>query len=184
MMFFEIIMIAVGLAMDASAVSLAAACCGHASDRRAVFRLSFHFGLFQFMMPVIGWYIGIRFVSLISHFDHWVAFGVLVFLGLKMIRSGFGDPECRNSTDPSRGWDLVVVSVATSIDALAVGLSLALLDVRIWYPALVIGLVTMTMSVVAILVGKRLGLLFGKKMEIVGGMVLIFVGLRILLEHL
>lgn len=184
MSFVEIIMIAIGLAMDASAVSLAAACCGFTGNARAMVRMSFHFGLFQAVMPVIGWFVGSRFVEAISRFDHWIAFGVLLVLGVKMIHAGFQPAECRRSGDPSRGWELLVVSVATSIDALAVGLSLAFLDVTIWYPALVIGAVTMIMSVTAMLAGRKLGLLFGRRMEIFGGLALVFVGIRILIEHL
>ncbi|MCD4654076.1 manganese efflux pump MntP family protein [bacterium] len=184
MNFSEILLLGCGLAMDASAVSLSAACCGFASTRRATFRLSFHFGLFQFIMPVIGWFIGIRFVTFISAFDHWVAFGVLGFLGAKMIRSGLKSPSCPVLKDPSRGWELVMLSVATSIDALAVGLSLAFLDVSIIGPALVIGLITSILCVIAIQIGTSLGMLFGKRMEIVGGIVLVIVGLRILYTHL
>jgi manganese efflux pump family protein len=184
MSFTEIILIAIGLAMDAAAVSLAAACCGFAAHPRAVFRLAFHFALFQFMMPILGWLIGSRFVAIISSYDHWVAFVVLVILGAKMIHSGWSHQSSSCMRDPSRGWELVILSLATSIDALAVGLSMAFLDVQIWYPAAVIGLVTLAMSVTAIKAGKYLGAMFGKKMEIVGGCVLIFVGLKILSEHL
>ncbi len=179
----QIILIAIGLAMDASAVSLAAACSGYADTRRAMFRLAFHFGLFQFIMPVIGWFIGSRFVHFVSTFDHWVAFAVLAFLGAKMIRAGLSSSDIRPSGDPSRGWTLISLSVATSIDALAVGLSLALLDVGIWRVAGMIGLVTMSLSVTAIIAGRFLGLLFGKKMEIFGGIILIVAGLRILIVH-
>jgi manganese efflux pump family protein len=183
MSFVQIILIAVGLAMDASAVSLAAACSGYADTPRAMFRLAFHFGFFQFIMPVIGWYIGSRFVNIVSAFDHWVAFAVLVFLGAKMIRAGLSSMEIRTSEDPSRGWTLVSLSVATSIDALAVGLSLALLEVGIWRVSVMIGLVTMSLSVTAIIAGRFLGILFGKKMEVFGGTVLIVAGLRILIVH-
>jgi len=180
----EIILIAVGLALDAAAVSLAAACCGFAAHPRAVFRLSFHFALFQFMMPILGWLIGNRFVAIISNYDHWVAFVVLAILGVRMIHSGWSNHPSNCMRDPSRGWELIILSLATSIDALAVGLSMAFLDVQIWYPAVVIGLVTLAMSITAIKAGKFLGVMFGKRMEIVGGSVLIFVGLKILSEHL
>jgi putative Mn2+ efflux pump MntP len=174
----DIIVIAVGLAMDAAAVSLAAAASGFAKDGRAVFRLAFHFGLFQFIMPVIGWFLGVGFVSYFKAFDHWIAFGLLVFVGGRMILSGM-DTEKPLKNDPSRGMTMVMLSVATSIDALAIGLSLAMLEVNIWYPSVIIGIITGCLSLLAIGIGKRLGVLFGKRMEIVGGLILIFIGSRI-----
>ncbi len=176
----DIIVIAVGLAMDAAAVSLAAAASGFAKDGRAVFRLAFHFGLFQFIMPVIGWFLGVGFVSYLKAFDHWIAFGLLLFVGGRMILSGMDSSEETIKKDPSRGMTMVMLSIATSIDALAIGLSLAMLDVNIWYPSVMIGIITAGMSLLAIGIGKRLGILFGKRMEMVGGMILIFIGSRII----
>ncbi|MBU0971575.1 MAG: manganese efflux pump MntP family protein [Proteobacteria bacterium] len=175
----DIMVIAVGLAMDAAAVSLAAAAGGFAKDGRAVFRLAFHFGLFQFMMPVIGWGLGVGFVSYLKAFDHWIAFGLLSFVGSRMILSGMDDKDATLKKDPSRGMTMVMLSVATSIDALAIGLSLAMLEVNIWYPSAAIGIITAAMSLAAIAIGKHLGALFGKRMEIVGGLILLFIGLRI-----
>ncbi len=183
MSLLEILLIAAGLAMDASAVSLVAGACGAAKGRRAAFRLAFHFGLFQFMMPVIGWFIGSRVAGLISRFDHWIAFALLAFVGARMIRSGF-DHLAVCPPDPSRGMTLITLSLATSIDALAIGLSLAMLRVGIWQPSVIIGLVTATLSLIAIQLGKRLGTAIGKRMEIAGGALLILIGLRILLSHL
>lgn len=181
---FEIIFIAIGLAMDASAVSLAAAAAGFAKERRAIFRLSFHFGLFQFMMPMIGWALGISFVSYFKAFDHWIAFLLLAFIGGRMIQEGIDKSDETYKKDPSKGMTMVMLSVATSIDALAIGLSLAMLDVNIWYPSAMIGIITAAMSLIAIKVGTRLGTLFGKRMEIVGGVVLMVIGCRILFSHL
>jgi putative Mn2+ efflux pump MntP len=177
---FDIIVIAVGLAMDAAAVSLAAAASGFAKDGRAIFRLAFHFGLFQFIMPVFGWFLGIGFVSYLKAFDHWIAFGLLLFVGGRMVLSGAGGLEPAHKKDPSRGMTMVMLSIATSIDALAIGLSLAMMGVNIWYPAVIIGIVTGCLSLLAISIGKRLGVMFGKPMEIVGGLILIFIGSRIL----
>ncbi|MGD0265689.1 MAG: manganese efflux pump MntP family protein [Candidatus Methylomirabilota bacterium] len=182
--FIETLMIAVGLAMDAFAVSLAAGTSGRAIGRRAAFRLSFHFGLFQFMMPVIGWFLGAAIAPQISSFDHWIAFALLVFVGVRMIRSGFDDRAETFATDPSRGLALVVLAIATSIDALAIGLSLAMLRIKIWYPSAVIGLVTSGLSLFGLRMGTRLGARFGKRMEIVGGAILTLIGLRTLLLHL
>ncbi|MCP3872857.1 MAG: manganese efflux pump [Desulfobacteraceae bacterium] len=181
---FEIIIIAIGLAMDASAVSLAAAAAGFAKDGRAIFRLSFHFGLFQFLMPVVGWFLGISFVSYFKVFDHWIAFFLLAFVGIRMIIEGMNKDSESQKKDPSKGMTMVMLSVATSIDALAVGLSLAVLDVSIWYPSIMIGVITTGMSIVAIKIGVKLGVMFGKRMEIFGGIVLLIIGGRILFSHL
>ena len=181
---FEIIIIAIGLAMDASAVCLAAAAAGFAKDARAKFRLSFHFGLFQFLMPVLGWFLGISFVSHFKAFDHWIAFFLLAFVGIRMIREGMDKSSAIQKKDPSRGMTMVMLSVATSIDALAVGLSLAMLDVNIWYPSIMIGVITTAMSLLAIKAGAKLGMMFGKRMEIFGGLILILIGCRILFSHL
>lgn len=169
--------------MDAFAVSLGAGAGPHARGRRAVFRLSFHFGLFQFLMPVAGWFAGARVVGFVEGVDHWIAFGLLAFVGGRMAAAGLGhDPEARRG-DPSRGWTLVMLAVATSIDALAVGFSLALLKVSIWLPALVIGVVCAALSVAGVRLGRVLGAVVGKRMEVVGGLVLIAIGVRILLVH-
>lgn len=181
---FEIMIIAVGLAMDASAVSLAAAAAGFATDARAKFRLSFHFGLFQFFMPVLGWFMGIRFVSYFKAFDHWIAFFLLAVVGIRMIMEGMASSPDIQKKDPSRGMTMVMLSVATSIDALAIGLSLAMLEVTIWYPSIMIGVITTALSLLAIHIGTRLGTLFGKRMEIFGGLVLLLIGSRILFTHL
>jgi len=181
----EIIMIAVGLAMDAFAVSIASSVIIGKVSRRQVFRLAFHFGLFQAMMPVLGWLAGRSVQEYIQHWDHWAAFGLLLFIGVKAIYSALKNDEAgNNNADPSRGLSLVVLSVATSIDALAVGLSFAMLRVNIWYPSAIIGVVTAGLSVVGVLLGGRLGLRFGRKMEILGGAVLIVIGVKILLEHM
>ena len=181
--FFEILMIAVGMAMDAFAVSLGAGASGHARDGRAIFRLSFHFGLFQFLMPVIGWYLGSTVAPYIATVDHWIAFGLLAFVGGRMIRAGLDANQEVLAKDPSRGLTLVALCVATSIDALAIGLSLAMLRVTIWYPSVVIGVVTGGLSLVGLHLGTQLGTRFGKRMEIVGGVILVAIGLRLLVSH-
>lgn len=180
----EIVLIAVGLAMDAFAVSLGVGTTHHARGYRASIRLSFHFGLFQALMPIIGWYAGKTVAPYIAAVDHWVAFALLAFVGVRMIRSGM-DPEAEiHDSDPTRGFTLVLLSVATSIDALAVGLGLAMLGVTIWYPVVVIGVVTAFLSLLASRLGSRLGLRFGKIMEIIGGDVLILIGVRVVISHL
>jgi len=179
----QIILISVGLAMDAFAVSLAAGTLTCVQCKRARFRLSFHFGLFQAFMPVIGWFLAHQVVHYIKAVDHWIAFALLGFIGVKMIYESLHPDDKTQLTNPSKGWSLVMLSIATSIDALAVGLSLALLGVEIWVPALYIGVITASMSLAGIHLGKKLGEKFGQIMERIGGIILIFIGLRILISH-
>jgi putative Mn2+ efflux pump MntP len=170
--------------MDAFAVSLGVGTCGQANDRRSVFRLSFHFGLFQALMPVIGWLAGTTVDQYISRFDHWVAFGLLSYVGGKMIWQGVKGDGAAYMEDPSRGKMLIILAVATSIDALAVGLSLAMIQVPVFIPALVIGVVTYALSLIGLKMGCRLGEKFGQRVQILGGLILIGIGLRILVSHL
>jgi len=172
------------MAMDAFAVCLGVGAARQNNEPRATFRLSFHFGFFQFLLPIVGWFAGLTVVRYIEAYDHWVAFLLLAFVGGRMIWSGFNGDEETHKNDPSRGWNMVLLSVAVSIDALAIGLSLALINVDIWYPAVVIGVVTGLMSLLGLRLGNRLGKKFGKRMEMIGGVVLIVIGLRIVLEHL
>jgi putative Mn2+ efflux pump MntP len=176
--------IALGLAMDAFAVAIGAGLqlCG--ATPRQVFRLAWHFGLFQALMPIIGWLAGRTVSEYIEPVDHWIAFGLLTFIGGKMIYEAFQHDEEAEVCDPTKGWRMVMLSVATSIDALAVGLSLALLGTSIWWPALVIGIVAGVMTVIGMELGKRFGALLGRRMEIVGGLILIGIGVKILVEHL
>lgn len=186
MSLLDILFLAVGLAMDAFAVSIGVAIQGHVKGLRPAFRLWFHFGLFQFLMPVTGWYLGIRLAQAIEAFDHWVAFILLAYVGGKMILSGLRGERNQTSpapSDPTRGWSLVGLSVATSIDALAVGFSLAMLQVNIWYPSVVIGLVTALLSFIGVELGNRLGRKIGHRAEIMGGAFLVLIGLRILFTH-
>lgn len=184
MAFFDILLIALSMAMDAFAVSLGIGTTRLAVAPRSLFRLSFHFGLFQFFMPVLGWLAGSSFAHLISSFDHWLAMGLLTFIGGRMIRSGLDSEVVTYVRDPSRGWNLVMLAVATSIDALAIGLSLGMLQVGILYPSLVIGAVTASLSLLGLLIGHRLGQRFGKRMAVIGGVILVGIGLRILISHL
>jgi len=184
MLLIEIIIIAVSLAMDAFAVCISASSTGMICDRRAKFRLSFHFGLFQFMMPVIGWFIGLNILTYIAFIDHWIAFALLAYVGIRMIQESQNDNTDIQKSNPSRGINLVILSIATSIDALAVGLSVGILDLEIWYPSFLIGIITAGLSLIGIQLGQKLGRRFGKRMELIGGLVLIGIGLRILITHL
>lgn len=177
------LLIALGLAMDAFAVSLGIGTTGK-TNPRAIFRLAFHFGFFQSLMTTIGWLLGSTIVEFIAAFDHWVAFVLLFYVGINMIRSGL-KPELQSFTsDPSRGGLLVMLCVATSLDALAVGLSLAMLHTPILFPTIVIGLTAAGLSVIGLLTGVRMGKAFGKRMEIAGGLTLLGIGARILITHL
>lgn len=184
MNFFEVLMLSMSMAMDAFSVCLGAGSQPSTNGPRPTFRLAFHFGLFQFIMPIIGWLAGTTIEQYIRSFDHWIAFSLLAFVGIRMIRSGVNPGDEPQKADPSRGWTMVLLSIAVSIDALAIGLSLGLVGVSVWYPALVIGVVTGLMSWVGLRIGNRLGEKLGKRMEIVGGVVLILIGVRILLTHL
>jgi len=184
MSIFETLLLALALAMDASAVSLGVGTGGHAGSRRAIFRISFHFGLFQALMTLAGWAAGTGLERLIASIDHWVAVTLLAFVALRMIASGLDPRSETRSVDPTRGMTLVMLSIATSIDAAAAGLSIAVLRYPILFPLLSIGLVAAGMSLAALTVGQRLGTAFGKRMEIVGGLVLLFIGARILITHL
>jgi len=176
--------IAVGLAMDAFAVSIAAGIVIKHPRKRQYFRLAFHFGLFQFMMPVVGWYAGRSIESLISSVDHWIAFGLLGFVGGKMLLEARKKEDGELLKDPTKGWTLVTLSVATSIDALAVGLSMAFISPTIWGPALIIGLVTASLVMFGLKAGCRLGERTGRLAQVLGGCILIFIGIKILVEHL
>ncbi len=170
--------------MDAFAVSLCANAAGRVCGHRATFRLAFHFGLFQFLMPVFGWFIGASFAGRVEAVDHWIAFGLLAWIGIRMIRAGL-DPDGRDDAgDPSRGWTLILLSVATSIDALAVGFSLAMLNVRIWQPSIVIGVVAAVFSVIGYRLGGYVGARVGYRAEVLGGLVLLGIGTKILVDHL
>ncbi len=183
MSWVEMVLLGVALAMDALAVSLAASSVLPAG-RRPAFRLAFHFGLFQALMPVLGWLAGLTLADLIRSFDHWAAFLLLLWIGGRMLRQAGAVEEEGGRPDPSRGWTMLALSVAVSLDALAVGLSLAFLRVSIWQPVLVIGVITGALSWLGVRLGRRLGHRWGTRMEQAGGVILILIGLRILITHL
>lgn len=177
-------LIAVGLAMDAFAVSIANGIAMKTLRVRHALLIASFFGGFQAAMPVVGWLAGIGLKDIMSGFDHWIAFGLLSAVGIKMIYESFkiekAEEEARNLTI----YLLLILSIATSIDALAVGLSFALLDISIVTPVVVIGVVTFILSYLGVVIGNRFGHLFEGKIEAIGGVVLIGIGLKILLEHL
>mgnify|MGYP001122014231 CR=1 FL=1 len=177
----ETALVAVALGCDAFAVGMGV---GTRFCRpRQVFRLSFHFGLFQFLMPLLGWLLGQNLVGLARQWGPWIAFALLFLIGVRMshesLRSEADEPagEC---PDPTRGFSLVMLSVATSIDALAVGFSFSLLKTDLLFPAAIIGVVCFVMTAFGMIFGKGLARMFGKKVEILGGLVLIAIGVVLL----
>jgi putative Mn2+ efflux pump MntP len=184
MQLLTITLISIGLAMAALAVSLGIGTAGQIPTTRGKFRLAAHFGIFQALMTVLGWLVGDTILPFVAGFDHWIAFILLAYVGGSLIRSGLCGDGKAFQCDPSTGRTLVLLSVATSIDAFAVGLSIAFLQVPVLLSALMIGLVALLLSCVGIFAGTRLGEIFGRRMEILGGMILLFIGLRVVYTHL
>ncbi|MBL0714108.1 MAG: manganese efflux pump [Desulfosarcina sp.] len=186
MTILNIIALAVALAMDAFAVAIASGVRLKRVSFRQFFRLAWHFGLFQALMPIIGWTAGLTVRDAIASFDHWIAFGLLAYVGVNMIREAFKlEEDARRRKDPTRGLTLVMLSVATSIDALAVGLTISMLKVSIWTPALVIGLVAGLFTVLGLYLGKSVG--SAERLSpiagVLGGVVLLGIAVKILIEH-
>ena len=184
MSFVELLLIAIGLSMDAFAVSI---CKGLSIGRTTLGQRSIvglWFGGFQALMPVIGYYLGASFRDYIMAFDHWIAFGLLVLIGGNMLREALGSKE-ESSIDKSLGVkQMFLLAVATSIDALAVGVSFAFLDADIWLSVSVIGVVTFIFSFVGMKIGEIFGTKYKTPAEIAGGIILVLIGLKILVEHL
>jgi manganese efflux pump family protein len=178
-----IFILAVGLGVDAFSVAIGI---GAANDKKSwipTLRLSAAFGVFQFVMPIIGWLAGLTVVEIIASFDHWIAFALLALVGGKMIHEGFEKESDEEKADQTRGWPLLLLSIATSIDALAVGFSFSVLKNPILFPAVIIGIVCFVMTAVGMIFGKVLAKIFGRKVEILGGIVLIAIGIKILIDH-
>ena len=182
----SILLIALALAVDAFAVALASGVSLCQVSGRQTFRLSFHFGLFQAMMNIVGWAAGLTVRALLESVAHWLAFGLLVLVAVKMIKDAIvGREEEAKKIDPTRGYTLVMLSVATSIDSLAVGLSFAVLNVSVWMPAAVIGIVATILTIIGLRLGCLLGSAskIGARAEIAGGLVLLVIGFNILHQH-
>jgi putative Mn2+ efflux pump MntP len=180
-----IIFIAIGLSADCFAVALSAGVSGKDRSRLGIFRVAFAFGIFQALMPVLGWLAGRTVVDIIAAYDHWVAFGLLAAVSGKMLWETFrreSSPE--KETDITRGWLLITLSIATSIDALAVGLSFAFLKVDIALASPVIGVVAFMVTLTGFILGRKVGGLIGRWAEVAGAVILLAIALRILLSHL
>lgn len=180
----SIVLLAFALGIDAFAVSFGAGAFFGLPNKRQIFRLSFHFGLFQFFMPIIGWIAGKTIVNIISDYDHWLAFIILTLIGSKMIWDTLNSKDNVIDKDISKGLSLVALSFATSIDALAVGFSMGLLNSKIFIPSIIIGIVASIMSIIGIKLGGVLSFKLGNKIAIIGGIVLILIGTNIVIEHI
>ena len=186
----EIWLLAVGLAMDCFAVSIASGIILKRMQLRPMLVMAFFFGFFQSLMPLLGW-IGASFFShLIENIDHWIAFAILAFLGGRMVMESFKDEDCKNEYDPTSLKVVLALAVATSIDALAVGVSFAFLGIRslpsILSPISIIGFVSFALSIIGLIFGIRFGCGIARKLraELWGGIILIIIGTKILIEHL
>ncbi len=189
MNFFVILLIALSLAMDAFAVSVSNGIAIKNLKTKHAVKTGLYFGFFQFAMPLIGWALGTSFSNAISSIDHWVAFVLLGAIGGKMVWDACHNDPCdkqknRSAQEVLTAKLLVVQAIATSIDALVVGVSFAMLQVNIWGACTIIGIVAFLLSFFGSLLGKKIGCFFQQKAAIAGGIILIGIGLKILLEHL
>ena len=184
MSFTEILLIAIGLSMDSLAVSIT---CGLILKKfriRHIFRMALFMGIFQGVMPLIGWFAGVTFQKYISDYDHWIAFVLLSFLGGKMLYEGlFSKNKETKSLDPTKAATLVGLAIATSIDALAVGVSFAMLGIEVALPVIIIGITTFLLSFLGASFSSKFGHRINLQMEIVGGIILIGIGVKILIDH-
>ncbi len=185
MTFFELLLIAIGLSMDAFSVSI----CKGLTTKRFSWRMALvcglWFGFFQALMPIIGYFLGSQFARFIESVDHWIAFGLLALIGANMIREAVSDEKEDDKDNGALDFKtMLFLAIATSIDALAVGVSFACIQVKLWSSVLIIGITTFLFSVVGVKIGNVFGSKFEKSAEIVGGIILILIGLKILLEHL
>lgn len=179
-----VILIAIGLSMDAVAVAV---CLGGTNARVSFYgavTIALWFGIFQAVMPVLGWMVGVTLKELITSIDHWIAFLILLFIGVKMIYESYHNKPNVRTAGAIKLNVLFLLSIATSIDALAVGISFAFMDIEIVNPVIIIGFITFILSLIGIYLGKKAGILFAKRIEVVGGIILILIGTRILFQHI
>ncbi len=181
--FIEIILIATGLAMDAFAVAVCKGLPMKKLKLKNAIKIGLYFGFFQGVMPILGYYLGVSFEKLVSQIDHWIAFILLGLIGINMIKEAF----CKCKGEANDKLDLktmLPLAIATSIDALTIGISFAFLCVDIWIAGLLIGIITFALSVIGVKMGNKFGDKYEKKAEFIGGLILIIMGIKILLEHL
>lgn len=183
--FWELLLLAVGLSMDAFAVSICKGLCMNKAGLREGAICGAWFGGFQALMPMIGFFLGTLFADAIKKFDHWVAFGLLAIIGINMLKEALKKCDCEEHDADLSFKTMLIMAVATSIDALAVGISLAMAgSVNIWLAMLLIGAVTFAICAAGVKIGSVFGNKFEKKAQVAGGVILILLGVKILLEHL
>lgn len=180
----SIFLIALGLSMDAASVAVTDGMIINNLKISNALKIAFYFGTFQAVMPVLGYFGGINFTAYLEQVDHYIAFGLLAFIGIKMIHEALSSKHRADKKDPLKSKNLFIMAIATSIDALAVGLTLATIEANISLSVLIIGCVTFVNSFLGVYIGKRFGNFFSSKAEISGGVILILIGTKILIEHL
>lgn len=187
---FEIILISIGLGMDAMSVAICKGLAMKKFDIKKTSIIALYFGFFQFLMPVIGFFIGARFEKIIDNVSHWIAFAILAVIGINMIRECFkkedkndNDTDNKEENDKVDFKTMIVLAIATSIDALVVGISFAMMKVNIWVSSIVIGIITFLMSIIGVLIGKLFKEKLKIKPELLGGIILILIGIKIVIEH-
>ena len=183
MSFITILSIAIALSMDAFSVSICKGLTTKKFSIKTAVLCGLWFGGFQALMPVIGYFLGVQFESLITNIDHWIAFGLLFLIGVNMIREAFGEEKDEKSSNNDTKT-MFLLAIATSIDALAVGVTFAFLQVGIWKAILIIGITTFVFSFTGVAIGNFFGSKYSKPASIIGGVILILIGTKILLEHL
>ena len=184
MSIWEILLLAIGVSMDAFAVSIGKGLTVKKVTVREPLCVALWFGGFQALMPLIGYFLGSSFADLVTKVDHWIAFGLLALIGGNMVREALQGGEEKPADSSFAFKNMLLLAIATSIDALAVGVSLAFLQVNIWLAVAIIGLTTACFSAVGLLIGKKVGSRFHSGAELLGGIILIAIGLKILIEHL
>lgn len=188
---FEIVLISIGLGMDAMSVAICKGLAMKKFDVKKTSIIALYFGFFQFLMPVIGFFIGARFEKIIDNVSHWIAFAILAVIGINMIRESLkkedkGNKENKEDKEENDKVDfktMIVLAIATSIDALVVGISFAMMKVNIWISSIIIGIITFLMSIIGVLIGKLFKEKLKIKPELLGGIILILIGIKIVIEH-
>ena len=179
----ELMILSIGLAMDAFAVSVCKGLSMQKMNWKNAIIIGVYFGFFQAFMPVIGYVLGVNFQDKITNIDHWIAFILLAIIGINMIKEAL-NKECETTNDSVKFKDMIILAVATSIDALAVGITFAFLKVNILLAFSLIGIITCILSIIGVKIGNIFGDKYQKKAELLGGVILILLGVKILLEHL
>ena len=180
----EIILVSIGLAMDAFAVSVCKGLSMKKMEWKKAAIIGIWFGFFQGLMPAIGYFLGNNYKYLITSIDHWIIFALLSFIGMKMIKESFCNCSEENINDCIDFKTMIILAIATSIDALAVGITFAFLETNIIISAFLIGIITCILSIIGVKIGNKFGDKYESKAELAGGIILVFIGIKILLEHL